>query len=406
MTPTTTQSPQTQITQSSQRSKAISFALYLLPFMLNIALIDFIIPIKYDAILDNLPLFGMLITLAWFGSTFLDFAIGDLTDKLGVKKTLAIGALLSFGGALIFGLTSNIALMTFGVFLWGWSYCMFAVPSETYVLSSFKKNYRGTAFGIFNFVLDIAYATAPLLGFLIISKFGVNPAIIFASVITLLTIILISRIRSHQKESLGKAIEDVVVKDKLVKRGLKDLFKMNKQELALLFNVFVCGIWFMTVFIASPLLFLINSDNLLHGALLTFAFMIPFALMELWFGDIADYSKNRHKMIKYGFFLAAFFLVALFFIDNFILLLITAALSSFFANMAWVASEVQVSKYLASGEQGEITSIFVTARDIGYDFAPLFYGFIAVLGLKMPFLVLGLLLLFAGFFSILTRNKD
>ncbi|VVB80428.1 Major Facilitator Superfamily protein [uncultured archaeon] len=392
-------------TQIDQRNKAIKFALYLLPFMLNIALIDFIIPIKYEAILNNLPLFGMLVTLAWFGSTFLDFAIGDLTDKLGVKKTLIIGALLSFIGAMIFGLTSNIALMTFGIFLWGLSYCLFAVPSETYVLSSFKKNYSGTAFGILNFILDISYATAPLIGFVIITFFGTNPAIITASIITLLTVILIAKMRNHQRESLGDAFKDVIVKDGLVKNGFKALFKMNASEISLLINVFVCGLWFMTVFIASPLLFLIDSNNLLQGALLTFAFMIPFALMELWFGNIADYSKNRSKMIKYGFFFAALFLVSMFFISNFILLLCAAFLSSFFANMAWVASEVHVSKYLPRGEQGEVTSVFVTARDIGYDFAPLFYGLIAVLGLKMPFLVLGLVLLIAGFFSMITNWK-
>jgi len=388
----------------NNKKRAILFSSYLFPLMLNIALIDFIIPIKYDILLDNLPLFGILVTIAWFGSTFLDFAIGSLTDKLGIKKTLIIGCALNIIGALIFGLSSNIGIMTFGVFIWGLSYCMFAVPSETYVLSSFQKNYRGSAFGILNFALDIAYATAPLIAFGIITLFGVNPAILTGVIITFFSLLLIFRMRNRQKEGLVDSVEDVILKDGIVKTGFKDLFKMNRQEFSLLVNIFVCGIWFMTVFIASPLLFLKDSENLLQGALLAFAFMIPFAIMELWFGKIADYSKNRHRMIKYGFFISAFFLVSLYFIDNFILLLAAAFFSAFFANMAWVASEVQVSKYLLKGEKGEIASIFVAARDIGYDFAPLFYGFVAVLGLKAPFLMLGLLLLFAGFFSVMTKT--
>jgi MFS family permease len=395
-----------KILEKLERKRAVLFSLYLLPFMLNISLIDFIIPLKYDVVLDNLPLFGFLITLAWFGSTFLDFAIGDLTDKLGVKKTLIFGAILSFFGSIMFGLSSNIIMMTIGVFIWGLSYCMYAIPAETYILGSFSKNYRGTAFGILNFVLDSAYALGPLLGFLLISKYGINPAIITASVITLLTIILLSKLRNHQKESFEKSVKDVVVKDGIVKKGFKELFKMNKQEYALLFNIFICGLWFMTIYIASPLLFFIKEDNLLNGALLTFAFMIPFAIMELWFGKVADYAKNRERMINYGFFISSLLLIGVYFINNFILLLITAFFSAFFANMAWVASEVNVSKYLKKNEKGEISSIFVTARDIGYDLSPLFYGSVAVLGLKTPFLVLGGLLFIAWIFSVLIHKKS
>jgi MFS family permease len=388
-----------------ERVKAIDFSTYLLPLMMNIALIDFLIPIKYDAILDNLPIFGILVTIAWFGSTFLDFAIGDLTDKLGIKKTLILGAITSFSGAILFALSSNIILMTLGIFIWGLSYCLFAIPSETYVLTSFRKNYRGTAFGILNFFLDIAYATAPLIGYLIISSLGINSAIFFAAILPIATMILITSIRNNQKESFERSIKDIIVKDGIVKKGFGELFKMNSKEISLLINVFVCGIWFMTVFIASPLLFLINSDNLLHGALLAFSFMIPFALMELGFGKIADYSKNRNKMIKYGFIFASLFLASMFFIENFIFLLITAFLSAFFANMAWVASEVEISKYLPTNEKGEITSIFVSARDVGYDLAPIFYGFVSILGLKMPFLVLSIFLITAGLFSILSNIR-
>lgn len=387
------------------RKRAILFSLYLLPFMLNIALIDFIVPVKYDIILDNLPLFGLLITIAWLGSSILDFAVGDLTDKLGVRKTLQLGVLCGLIGTLIFGLSNNFMIMTFGIFVWGLSYVMFAIPSEAYVLGAFPKEYRGSAFGIMNFVLDIAYATAPLLGFAIIFFFGVNPAIIFAALISLITLMVISKMRDDEKEGLVNSLEDVIVRDGLVRKEFKDILKMNKKELSILFNMFISGLWFMVTFIGAPLLFFHASDDLLRGALLTFAFMVPFALMELSFGKIADSTKNRMRMIRYGFILSALFLSLFYFIENFTLLIIVAFLSALFANMGWVGSEVQTSKYLPKGKKGEFASIFVTGKDLGYDLAPLFYGLVAALGLKMPFLILaGLLLLAWLFFMISHRN--
>lgn len=384
--------------------KAILFALYLFPFMINFGLIDFLIPVKYDVILDNLPIFGILITIAWLGSTFLDFAVGSLTDRLGIKKTLRLGVLLALVGATIFGLSNNIYWMTFGIFIWGLSYVMFAIPSEDYVLSRFPSNYRGSAFGIFNFALDSAYALSPLIGFAIVYFFGINQAIVAAGLIGLLTFVLISGLRRDGREGVVDSVEDVVRKDGVVKRGFKDIFKMNSMEFSILFNMFVCGLWFMAIFIGAPLLFFHESDDLWRGALLTFAFMIPFALMELGFGRMANSVVTRMKMIKYGFIISSLLLVTFFFVDNFIWMMIVAFFSALFANMAWVGSEVHVSKYLPKGKCGEFASLFVTGKDLGYDLAPIFYGFSAVLGLKMPFLFLGLLLFVAWLFFVVSHR--
>lgn len=394
-------------TNHSNKKRAILFSLYLLPFMLNFGLIDFLIPIKYDIILNNLPLFGTIVTIMWLASTFLDFAVGSLTDRLGIKKTLRLGVFIAVIGALLFGISSNVYIMSLGVFIWGLSYVMFTIPSETYVLSKFPKNYNGSAFGIFNFALDISYAIAPLAAFGIIYFFGVNSAIISAGLVSLLTLVLISGMKDDGRENVVHSLEDVIIKDGVVTKGFRDLFKMNSKEYSVLFNMFVCGLWFMAIFIGSPLLFFHESGDILHGALLTFAFMLPFALMELGFGDMANSTKSRMSMIKYGFFLASALLGVFFYIDNFIALMAIAFCSAFFANMAWVASEVQVSRYLPKGKKGEFTSIFITAKDIGYDLAPILYGFTALLGLKMPFLILGGLLFIAWIsFMVTHRNEE
>ncbi len=387
------------------RRRALVFSFSILPFMLNIALIDFLIPIKYDLVLENLPFMGILISLAWLSSSFLDFAVGDLTDRIGIKRTLQIGVVLSFVGALVFALSSNFLVMTFGILIWGLSYVMITVPSDTYIFSKFPRNHRGSAYGIMYFLYDLAYAAAPLAGYFLITFFGVKSAIVSAGVISLFTLPLLFVVRGKAKEEVIKGIEDVIVKDGVIKKELKDLFKMNKKELSLLFNMFICGAWFMTVLIGSPLLFFHEERNLLEGALLTFSFMIPFAAFELFYGRLSDSAKNRKIMINLGFVSSAVLLIIFYFTHNFILLLVLAFLITLFANMAWVASEVHVSEYLPKGRKGEFMSIFVAGKDLGYDIAPLIYGFLAVFGLKVPFLVLGVLLFFAWLFFVISWRK-
>src|SRR3989344_2039671 len=360
------------------RKRAVLFSLYILPFMLNIALIDFLIPIKYDVVLENLPFFGLLVTLAWLASSFLDFAVGDITDRLGIRKTIQLGVLFSFLGTIIFAFSENFLGMTLGVFIWGLSYIMLTIPADTYLFSEFPKKYYGSAYGWMYFFYDLAYAVAPLLGFVIVSFFGVNAAIIASAILVLFTLPMISRIRSKGKEGVVQAIDNVLYKDGIIKKGFKDIKRMNLKELSLLFNMFICGVWFMAVMIGAPLLFFHGERNLFHGALLTFAFMIPFASMELAYGKLSNSPNRRNNMIKFGFLLSSILLFLFYFTKNFYLLLGLAALITLATNMGWTSTEVEVSRYLPKGRKGEFMGGFMTGKDLGFDIAPLFYGVFAV----------------------------
>jgi len=375
--------------------RAIIFSLIILPFMLNIALIDFMIPIKYDIIIDNLPFFGLLITIAWFASSLFDFSVGDITDRLGVRKTIQAGVIISVVGAVIFAFSSNFLIMTFGVFIWGLSYVLLTIPSDTYIFSAFSKKYSGSAYGWMYFFFGLAYALAPLIGYFIVTYFSVNSAILAAAIISAFTLPLIFLIRSRDKERFVEAVDNVVRKDGVILKELKDISKMNFREICLLINMFICGMWFMIVMFGAPLLFFHEEKNLLHGALLTFAFMLPFAFMDLGFGKLANSEKKRLLMIKWGLIIASLLLFVFYFTTNFYLLLALAIITTFTANMAWTSSEIHVSEYLPKGRKGEFMGIFVTGKDMGFNLAPLIYGFFAAFNLKLPFLIIGAILFFA-----------
>lgn len=386
--------------------RSLIFSLSVFPFMLSIALIDFIIPIKYDIVLENLPLFGFLVTIAWISSSIFDFAVGYLTDRIGIKRTIQLGVIFSFIGGLIFALSSNFLIMTFGIFIWGLSYIMLTVPSDTYVLSRFPRNYRGTSYSKMYFLYDISYAIAPIIGYLLIINYSINFAIIAASIFSILTIIALFFMKEDNKEQTYSEMKKIITKNLLIKKGFKDLFSMNKKEMALLLNMVIFGMWFMTILIGAPLLFFHEDRNLFNSAILTFSFMIPFAISELIYGNFANSRKNRKIMINFGFAGSVILLIIFYFVKDFILLSILAFLITLFVNMAWTANEIYISEYLPNGRKGEFMGVYASGKDIGFDLAPLFYGTLAFFGLKIPFLFIGLLIFLAGLNFFICWKKD
>ncbi len=389
------------------RKKAIAFAIKIFPFALNIAIIDFLIPIKYDTILDRLPLLGLLVTVAWVASNFLDFIVGYLTDHVGVRKILQSGVIVCLAGSLLFAISDNITVMTIGVFLWGLSYIIMTVPSDAYVLSEFSKPYRGSAYGWLYFSQNIGYAIAPLLAYFFIIKFGMNISILIAALIAVISFPLFSDVKSHSKKmSLFSGLKHAIFEKNMLKEILEDLGKMKFRQYSLLFNVFISSVWFIVVLIGSPLLFFHADSDLFHGALLSFFFMLPLALVVIPYGRLANSQSRRRKMIVFGLLTGAVSLIIFYFIQNLYFLFVSASITTILIYLGWSASEVEVSEHLPEGEKAEYMGIYASARDWGYDLAPLFYGLLASINLKLPFLVVGFLILLAGIISIFAQRTD
>ena len=75
-------------------------------------------------------------------------------------------------------------------------------------------------------------------------------------------------------------------------------------------------------------------------------------------------------------------------------------------NLSWAGTEVELSRYLPKGRKGEYMGIFTTAKDLGFDLAPLCYGLIASISLKLPFLFLGILFFISFLVFLFSLRKD
>lgn len=391
------------------RKKAILFTASIAPFVMYLGLFDFVIGLKYDVVLENLLLLGAVISSAWIFSSLFVLAIGDLTDKIGFRKTICVGVALASFGAILFSITNNLLIMSIGTFLWGVAYSAVMVPAEAFILSRFPKNYRGSAYGLYYFLFDLVYGSMPLIAFFIIMVAGLDSVMMFAAFIVLTTIFFLSRLRFIDympSQSLIAAIKEVVTNDKIIGKEIKDIKKMGVKEISLFFNMFIFGFWFVTIMLGAPLLFFHGEANLWNAALLATAFMLPFSIMDFCFGRFCNSHSSRLKIIIFGLGGTAILLFTFFFVDNFILLLLIASLSTITLNAAWFANEVHISEFLPRGKKGEYVGIYSFPKDIGFDIAPLFYGAFAAFGLKVPFFILSFLLAFGFAFFVIAHFRN
>lgn len=382
-------------------------SMFIAPFALSISLIEFSIPLKYDLMLENLPLFGAITSFAWLLGSFTVLSVGDLVDKIGSKRMVVLGSLAVLGGGALFALTHSVLWTTFGVLVWAIGYQAVTIPFQSYIFSEFPRNYRGSALGIYYSFFCLAYAAAPLLAFYIITNYSIDFAIMFGALAVVPTLFVRMKPLRKRYEDFGRAIREVVKDDGIVFKEMKDIAHLGHPELSLLLNQFIFGFWYVTMAIGAPLLFFVGEGDLLKSALLMFAFVFPFAFIDLIFGRMSDNPLRRKKFIYFGMAGAGLFMLGFYFVQDFPLMLLFAALTTISLDIAWIANDVAVSDYLPARKRGEFMGVFSLGRELGYDFAPVFYGMLTLLGLKFPFFAAALLVLFGwGYFSIHFLKKS
>jgi MFS family permease len=388
-----------------ERERALRFSTTMLPLMINLGLMDFLIPLKYDIVLENLPLLGLFVSVSFLMSSLAILSAGDITDRIGSKKTILLGILFCFIGSLIFALSGDVYVMSAGVFIWGLGYAVQSVPADAYLWTNFPRKYRGSAVGWYSAFFCSAYWIAPIISFLVIVSYGMDAAIIAGSFICLISALLLLWMRmQHGRQSLVAAISGMIREDGVVVKEIKDIVHLNGKQLSLFLNMFVFGFWWVTFSIGAPLLFFHLEHNLFGAMLMTVSFILPFTFMDYIFGRVCNSRKTRIRLLFFGMSLSAVFLFAFFFANNLILLLLLTAGSAIAIDAAWVANEVHLIEHLPPKKKGEFAGVFLFAKDLGFGFAPFFYGVFASIDLKLPFFVLGFIVLGSWILFSLTHK--
>ena len=162
----------------------------------------------------NESLVGLLFGIYAIMQVILQTPFGVLSDKIGRKKTLAIGLALFIVGACVCAASDSIYTMIFGRFLQG---CGAVGAVATALISDFtREEERGKAMAVMGAMIGVSFGVAMILSPLLSAKFGLASLFHLSSALTLLCLMLLffvvptePHIRSlRQKVPLGSLLSD------------------------------------------------------------------------------------------------------------------------------------------------------------------------------------------------------
>ena len=154
--------------------------------------------------------------------------------------------------------------------------------------------------------------------------------------------------------------------------------------------------------IAIPLFFVVEEKDIWLSALVLTAFMLPVFITDIIVDFVASTRKRRFLLVALGYVLAGLSLVAFFINTDPIVMALCAALCTFGFQTVWAVFDIEAGMIASKGKEAMTESAFFFAKNIGFDFAPIFFAVvISFFGMKSPFIAFGIIsLLFALVFII------
>ena len=95
-----------------------------------------------------------------------------MVDRIGAKKIMIIGSIVTGLGGLISPLTMDYSIATFGIFLVGLGWSATAVATTALISSLTAPSLRGRTLGLNDMLVGFASVTAPFAGGVVIGSYG------------------------------------------------------------------------------------------------------------------------------------------------------------------------------------------------------------------------------------------
>lgn len=350
-------------------------------------------PIYFNNIVKNYSLVGIVFGIPFLFQTLTSIPIGDLVDKIGKKAILVVSWLqYIFLGALYANVSNIIILIVTRIYnslsatgLW------VSGISTTRQLS--KDGHEAKSMGIFNTGWLSGRVLGAIIASVLVLYISLNYLFYFLSIFGFLAAIValkeLSETGKH-REKLKQGVKDVVYKDHIFAKEIKDFLSEPKQAKIAISYLLQGFIFTIMIMILSLFLDSLKGELWQIGliyAVLYFPFIFQFELGEL--GD----RMGRKRIILLGSVLASISFSILFFIESLGLIFIFALIVGLGIALITPCIEAYITD-VSHGHEGETTGIFRTVRSLGAGIGPIIAGFISELySLNLVFLFAGLLIL-------------
>jgi len=166
-----------------------------------------IIPLIRDSFHVSVSLVNLSVSLFIFLTAVMQIALGPLIDVKGARKVLVPGIIVtilaSAGCAITHDFTVFLVLRT----LQAVGMAPIPLVAAATIGGLFQGSRRGTAMGIYQMILSVAPAVAPLLGGFIGSLYGYSGIFWFLAGISIILLLINERFFPKEQQGAGKPVE-------------------------------------------------------------------------------------------------------------------------------------------------------------------------------------------------------
>jgi MFS family permease len=131
---------------------------------------------------------SLTVSLHVVGMYGLSMPVGKVADKIGRKRVLFAGVILSTAGTVLVALTASYPLIMIGLYTVGLGWCCGNVTTAAIVADTTPAHIRGQAMGANSSFSAAASVTAPLLGGLLVELWG-TPSLLAISLVFIVPVV-------------------------------------------------------------------------------------------------------------------------------------------------------------------------------------------------------------------------
>lgn len=148
--------------------------------------------VKHGADIAAVSLCVSIHVIGMFGFSL---PLGRLTDRFGRKFIMLVGLLISAGGSVLVPTTEEYWITTLGLFLVGVGWGCVNVSGSALIADSVSPAVRGRAVGTGDTVQGAMAIALPILGGLIVAKFGLESLAPMAVLLAIVPVVMVLRLR-------------------------------------------------------------------------------------------------------------------------------------------------------------------------------------------------------------------
>src|SRR3989344_4899989 len=221
----------------------ITFCIVSFLWLTGDTIIEFIFPTFLQNIGLSFFMIGLLLSLPSLVGMIVDIPVGDLSDRVSKKKLMVIGLLGSIITVVLIFFTDKVLVIGISLAIWGGFYQIWRVARDAYLVSITKPGHRSTMFGIDSAFLSAALTIGPLIGGITLAYFGlISNIVLYIIFLGIAILMILFMLKSKNKHKLGIEISNVIKKDKVFLKSIKDSRTFGFQGFILIFLSFVYAV--------------------------------------------------------------------------------------------------------------------------------------------------------------------